>query len=155
MGPATGARLTLEAVGHQYGAARVVDSIKLQIEPGEFVTLLGPSGCGKSTLLRILAGLLQQSRGTVSIDGQDVSGLSPADRGVGIVFQNYALFPHMSVEDNVAYGLQAQHLGDRKFIRDTFNACSAPYGWLNWQRDFRVNYLGASNNGWRLPEPWR
>ena len=119
MAVAVGARLTLEDVGHQYGTARVVDSVNLQIDPGEFVTLLGPSGCGKSTLLRILAGLLQQTAGKVSIDGQDVTGLSPADRGVGIVFQNYALFPHMTVEDNVAYGLQAQRLGDRKFVRET------------------------------------
>jgi len=113
-----GARLALERVGHRYGATRVVEDVDLDIAPGEFVSLLGPSGCGKSTLLRILAGLLRQSEGMVRIDGEDVAGLPPADRGVGIVFQNYALFPHMTVAANVAYGLQARGRGDRSSIRE-------------------------------------
>ncbi len=111
-----GARLTLEHVGHRYGAAKVVEDINLDIVPGEFVTLLGPSGCGKSTLLRILSGLLEQSEGGVKIDGRDVRGLAPAERGVGIVFQSYALFPHMTVAANVAYGLQARGMGNRSRI---------------------------------------
>jgi putative spermidine/putrescine transport system ATP-binding protein len=115
----TGARLSLKGVGHRFGETRVVNAIDLEIDPGEFVTLLGPSGCGKSTLLRILAGLLKQSDGQVCINEQDVTGLSPAERGVGIVFQNYALFPHMTVQANVAYGLQAQRLGDRQAIEQT------------------------------------
>ena len=116
-GPARGARLDLESVGHLYGLTRAVGDVSLNIDPGEFVTLLGPSGCGKSTLLRILAGLMRQSEGQIRIDGQDVSGLSPAERDVGIVFQNYALFPHMTVASNIAYGLEARHVGDRASIR--------------------------------------
>jgi putative spermidine/putrescine transport system ATP-binding protein len=114
-----GARLTLERVGHRYGDNLVVDDVSLDIHPGEFVTLLGPSGCGKSTLLRILSGLMAQSEGTLKIDGEDVAGISPAARGVGIVFQNYALFPHMTVASNIAYGLQARRLGDKKTIAQT------------------------------------
>jgi putative spermidine/putrescine transport system ATP-binding protein len=111
-----GAKLSLQGVSHRFGESHVVNAVDLQIDSGEFVTMLGPSGCGKSTLLRILAGLLKQSEGQVLIDGQEVTGLSPAQRGVGIVFQNYALFPHMTVQANVAYGLQAQRLGDEKKI---------------------------------------
>lgn len=113
----TGARLEIDSVGHVYGDARAVGDVSLDILPGEFITLLGPSGCGKSTLLRILAGLMQQSEGEIRIDGQDVNGLSPAERGVGIVFQNYALFPHMTVAANIAYGLEARRIGDRASIR--------------------------------------
>ncbi len=113
---AAGARLTLDRVSHRYGDNLVVDDVSLDIAPGEFVTLLGPSGCGKSTLLRILSGLMAQSEGTLKIDGLDVTGMSPAARGVGIVFQNYALFPHMTVAANIAYGLQARSLGDKKSI---------------------------------------
>ena len=115
----TGARLTLDRVGHRYGESLVVDDVSLDIHPGEFVTLLGPSGCGKSTLLRILSGLMQQSEGVLQIDGKNVAGLSPAQRDVGIVFQSYALFPHMTVAANIAYGLQARGLGDRKQIAQT------------------------------------
>ncbi len=115
--PERGARLTLDHVGHRYGSAQVVQDINLDVAPGEFVTLLGPSGCGKSTLLRILSGLLEQTEGVVKIDERDVRGLSPAERGVGIVFQSYALFPHMTVAANVAYGLHARGMGQRSHIR--------------------------------------
>ncbi|GLR89943.1 ABC transporter ATP-binding protein [Bradyrhizobium iriomotense] len=81
--------------------------INLDIAGGELVALLGPSGCGKSTLLRIISGFIRQTEGRVLFDDSVVDALSPAERGVGIVFQNYALFPHMSVGENVAYGLQA------------------------------------------------
>ncbi len=115
--PESGARVTIDRVSHRYGETRVVDDISLDIKAGEFVTLLGPSGCGKSTLLRIVSGLLKQSEGTLQIDGKDVSGTSPADRGVGIVFQSYALFPHMTVAANIAYGLRARGMGDRHQIQ--------------------------------------
>lgn len=97
----------LERISHAFGATRVIDDVSLDIGGGEFVALLGPSGCGKSTLLRILAGLQAQDAGSVLVDGVAVDGLPPRARGVGIVFQNYALFPHMSALANVAYGLEA------------------------------------------------
>jgi putative spermidine/putrescine transport system ATP-binding protein len=102
-----GHSLTLTQVMHQFGSFMALKDINLAITPGEFVSLLGPSGCGKTTLLRIISGFLDPTAGNVLIDGQSVKGLSPSQRGTGIVFQNYALFPHMTVWDNVAYGLRA------------------------------------------------
>ena len=88
-----------------YGPVEVLKGISLDIAPGEFFALLGPSGSGKSTLLRLIAGFNRHQHGEVLIDGRDVSPLAPWDRNVGMVFQNYALWPHMSVWDNVAFGL--------------------------------------------------
>jgi putative spermidine/putrescine transport system ATP-binding protein len=105
-----GHRLTLERVTHRFGDVTAVEGIELDIAGGELVALLGPSGCGKSTLLRIIAGFIAQSEGRVLFDGEAVDHLAPTRRGVGIVFQNYALFPHMTVAQNVAYGLEARRL---------------------------------------------
>jgi iron(III) transport system ATP-binding protein len=94
----------------RYGSVRAVDDISFVIEPGKLVTLLGPSGCGKTTTLRLIAGLEIASEGKILIGGKDVTLLSAAERDVSMVFQSYALFPHMSVFDNVAYGLTVQGL---------------------------------------------
>jgi putative spermidine/putrescine transport system ATP-binding protein len=102
-----GHRLTIDNVSQQFGDFAALSDIDLDVAGGELVALLGPSGCGKSTLLRIIAGFIQQTEGRVLFDGAPVDALSPSRRGVGIVFQNYALFPHMTVAENVAYGLQA------------------------------------------------
>jgi putative spermidine/putrescine transport system ATP-binding protein len=102
-----GHALDLEAINHQFGEFTALSEINLAVGAGEMLALLGPSGCGKSTLLRIIAGFIRQTAGHVRFDGQPVDGLDPRRRGVGIVFQNYALFPHMTVRQNVAYGLQA------------------------------------------------
>ena len=88
------------------GGARAVDSVDIQIEDGEFIVLVGPSGCGKSTLLRMVAGLEAISQGTISIGDRVVNQVEPADRDIAMVFQNYALYPHMTVYDNLAYGLK-------------------------------------------------
>jgi putative spermidine/putrescine transport system ATP-binding protein len=103
-----GHRLTLEALTHRFGDVPAVADIDLDVSGGELVALLGPSGCGKSTLLRIIAGFIAQSEGRVLFDGEPVDHLAPTRRGAGIVFQNYALFPHMNVAANVAYGLVAR-----------------------------------------------
>jgi putative spermidine/putrescine transport system ATP-binding protein len=105
-----GHRLTLAGIGHRFGDFTAVDGVDLDIAGGELVALLGPSGCGKSTLLRIIAGFVVQTAGSVAFDGASVDHLVPNRRGVGIVFQNYALFPHMSVGENIAYGLTAQRM---------------------------------------------
>src|SRR5215471_13332793 len=102
-----GHRLRLEDISHRFGDFVAVRDINLDVAGGEMVALLGPSGCGKSTLLRIVSGFIRQTEGRVLFDRAAVDHLSPRERGVGIVFQNYALFPHMSVAENVAYGLQA------------------------------------------------
>jgi putative spermidine/putrescine transport system ATP-binding protein len=100
-------RLRLNHITHRFNDFTAVSDIDLDIAGGELVALLGPSGCGKSTLLRIIAGFIRQSAGHVYFDNDIVDPLPPAARGVGIVFQNYALFPHMTVAENVGYGLQA------------------------------------------------
>nr|MBP8939828.1 ABC transporter ATP-binding protein [Agrobacterium sp.] len=92
----------------RYGALEVVHGINLSIQPQEFVVLVGPSGCGKSTTLRMLAGLEDISDGTVSMDGRIVNKVAPKDRDVAMVFQNYALYPHLSVAENIAFGLRVR-----------------------------------------------
>jgi len=93
-----------------YGRKTVLDKVSFEVEKGEFCILLGPSGCGKSTLLRIIAGLNEPSSGSISIDGRDVAGLTPARRDVAMVFQNYALYPHMNVFENLAFPLKIARL---------------------------------------------
>ena len=101
------ASITLDKVGKTYaGGVQAVHSIDLTIADGEFVVLVGPSGCGKSTLLRMIAGLETITGGTVEIGGRVVNQIEPADRDIAMVFQNYALYPHMTVRQNLAYGLK-------------------------------------------------
>jgi putative spermidine/putrescine transport system ATP-binding protein len=106
--PGRGHSLRLEAITHRFGSTTAVRGVSLDVSAGELVALLGPSGCGKSTLLRIIAGFIRQSEGRVRYDGEPVDHLPPNRRGAGIVFQNYALFPHMTAAQNVAYGLEAR-----------------------------------------------
>jgi multiple sugar transport system ATP-binding protein len=96
----------LESVSKRYGATTVVDSVNLDIADHEFLVLVGPSGCGKSTTLRMIAGLEELSEGTIHIGARDVTHLEPSDRNIAMVFQNYALYPHKSVFDNLAFGLR-------------------------------------------------
>jgi putative spermidine/putrescine transport system ATP-binding protein len=105
-----GCGLALDRITQRYGATVAVNDVSLEIDGGELLALLGPSGCGKTTLLRIIAGFVAQSAGRVLIAGEPVDALPPNRREVGIVFQNYALFPHMTVTQNVAYGLAARGL---------------------------------------------
>ena len=97
--------LELDGVTKRYGTTTAVDDVSLSIREGEFFTLVGPSGCGKTTTLRLIAGVEAPTAGSIRFGGRDVSGVPPEDRDVGVVFQNYALFPHMTVGENVAYGL--------------------------------------------------
>ena len=98
--------IKLTKVSKSFGATTIIPELDLEIEDGEFVVFVGPSGCGKSTLLRLIAGLEDTSSGTISIDGRDVTGEAPAKRKLAMVFQSYALYPHMTVAKNIAFPLK-------------------------------------------------
>ncbi|MDT3720530.1 ABC transporter ATP-binding protein [Pseudomonas oryzihabitans] len=109
--------LAVKGLHKRYGANTLFTDIEFHAEQGELVTLLGPSGCGKSTLLRCLAGLTEVDRGTIVLAGQDITQLPPQRRGIAMVFQSYALFPNMTVAQNVAFGLRMQRLAQDEVRR--------------------------------------
>ena len=101
--------LRFDGITKVFGTTRAVNGVSLSIRRGEIFSLLGPSGCGKTTLLRMLAGFEQPDKGRIILGGQDITDLPPNHRKVNTVFQNYALFPHMTVWENIAYGLKVAH----------------------------------------------
>src|SRR5204862_3261885 len=114
--------ISLQHLTKSFGSTTVVDDLSLEINDGEFVVLLGPSGCGKTTTLRIIAGLEQATSGNVLIEGERVNDLPPQQRDVAMVFQSYALYPHMTVADNIGYPLRVRKLGNARIqtqVRDT------------------------------------
>src|SRR3954469_4084025 len=104
-------------VSRHYGAVKAVDDVSFEVADGEFFAMLGPSGSGKTTCLRLIAGFEQPTSGTVAIHGQDVTGVPPYDRDVNTVFQDYALFPHMTVLENVGYGLMIRKVPKAQRVR--------------------------------------
>ena len=116
------ADIRIEKIAKDFGATKVLHEVELEVRDGEFVALLGPSGCGKTTLLRIVAGLETRSSGRVVIGGRDISDLAPKDRGLAMVFQNYAVFPHMTVADNIAFGLRMQKRDEARVKRQVEKA---------------------------------
>jgi multiple sugar transport system ATP-binding protein len=109
--------VTLEHITKRYDEELAVDDMNLDIKDGEFVTFVGPSGCGKSTTMETIAGLTKPTSGTVNISGRDVTNLPPKDRGISMVFQNIALFPHMDVFDNISFGLRLRKYDDEEIQR--------------------------------------
>ena len=105
------AGVSIREVTQRYGSALALDRVSLEIEAGEFVVLLGPSGCGKTTLLNIIGGFAEPTSGVVLIGGRDMAGIAPKDRPTTTVFQDYALFPHMTLTENVAFGLRMRGVG--------------------------------------------
>jgi putative spermidine/putrescine transport system ATP-binding protein len=102
--------LELDRVGKQFGQTVAVEEFSLAVNKGEFISFLGPSGCGKTTTLQMIAGFLDPSRGTIRLEGRDLLAIHPAKRGLGIVFQSYALFPHMTAAENVSFGLEMRRI---------------------------------------------
>ncbi|WP_058365129.1 ABC transporter ATP-binding protein [Haloparvum sedimenti] len=111
------ANVTLEHITKRYEDVTAVDDMNLDIEDGEFVTFVGPSGCGKSTTMETIAGLTLPTEGTIEIGGRDVTDLPPKDRGISMVFQNIALFPHMDVYDNISFGLRLREYDQEEIDR--------------------------------------
>ena len=108
--------IEIKNINVSYGSNHVLKDVSLNIENKDFYTFLGPSGCGKTTLLRLIAGFEKSSSGELFIDGKEVSNLNPWERDVGMVFQNYALWPHMTVYKNISFGLEEKKL-DKKEIK--------------------------------------
>jgi multiple sugar transport system ATP-binding protein len=119
------AAITLEHVTKEFvGGVMAVDDVNLTIEDGEFMVLVGPSGCGKSTLLRMIAGLEEITDGTITIGDRDVTELPPPERDIAMVFQNYALYPHMSVRENLGFGLSVRHTPKSEIARRVGNVAT-------------------------------
>ena len=111
------ARLRLDGVSRHFGAVRAVDGVDLEIAHGEFVVFVGPSGCGKSTMLRMISGLESVTAGRILIGGRDVTNVAPSRRGVAMVFQSYALFPHMTAAENIGFGLRLARVSKDEIAR--------------------------------------
>ncbi|HWC03073.1 MAG TPA: ABC transporter ATP-binding protein [Methylomirabilota bacterium] len=107
-------RVRIDGIVKRFGEAVALNDVSLELPPGELFTLLGPSGCGKTTLLRIVAGLLPQDVGSVAFDGEPVDDVPPYRRNIGVVFQSYAIFPHLTVRRNIAYGLRARRMAPER-----------------------------------------
>lgn len=114
--------LAVSNVTKRFGAATVLDTLSLSVGRAEFVSLLGPSGCGKTTLLRLIAGLLAPDQGAIEVGGRDLTRVAAHRRNIGVVFQNYALFPHLTVAENIAYGLKAKGVPKAEQARKVENA---------------------------------
>lgn len=123
------AALSIDGIVKAFGGLPAVRSVTLDIGSGEFFSLLGPSGCGKTTLLRIIAGFERPDSGTIVLDGIDITNVPPGERAIGMVFQNYALFPHLTLFENVAFGLRARHVPEseiRKRVEEALTRVALP-----------------------------
>lgn len=136
--------LTLTDVSKFYGPNCVVDKVNLSVEKGEFVTLLGPSGCGKTTTLQMIAGFADVTEGSITLDGKDITHTKPNTRGLGIVFQSYALFPHMTVAENVSFGLEMRKVAKPTRARQVADALA-----LVHLEDFAKRYPRELSGGQR------
>ncbi len=145
-------QITLSSVTKTFGDVNVIPPLDLQINDGEFVVFVGPSGCGKSTLLRLIAGLEDISSGQIVIDGRDATDAAPAERGLAMVFQSYALYPHMSVRKNIAFPLKMAGLSQAEQDKKVEHAARI----LNLANylERRPGQLSAvSGSGWRSGGP--
>jgi len=133
--------LSLKGLSKRFGSTTAVEDVSLEVGQGEFVSLLGPSGCGKTTTLRMLAGFLEPSEGEILVDGRDVTSLPPYRRRMGMVFQNYALFPHMNAAKNVAFGLEMRRLPKAEIVEKVKKALERVH--LGAYADRRIKELSG------------
>ena len=133
--------IDLKEINHYYGKEQVLHDINLTIKEGEFFTLLGPSGCGKTTILRLIGGFMKPSHGKLYVGEKDITNLEPEHRNMGTVFQNYALFPNMTVEENVAYGLKIKKL-PKNIIKEKCDKYLELAGMLDYKKK-RIDELSG------------
>ncbi len=147
------AQVALRSVTKRYGETIAVDDLSLQAYEGELLVLLGPSGCGKSSILRMVAGLEEPTAGSVSIAGEDVTVRPPRDRDVAMVFQSYALYPHLTVRKNIDFPLRARHMSPLERAAAVEEVAKVLQ--LEPYLDRRPSQLsGGSASGWRSPGRW-
>ena len=142
--------LEIKNIRKQFDGVEVLEGINLSIEEGEFITFLGSSGCGKTTTLRIIAGLETPDEGQVILEGKDVTRLDPNKRDVNTVFQNYALFPHMTVADNVGYGLKIKRFQRTRSRRESAR-CSNWFSWRDLRRESHLSFPEDRSREWPSP----
>jgi len=146
------AEIRLEGIVKDYGSVRAIHGVDLDVRDGEFVAFVGPSGCGKSTMLRMIAGLEEISGGVLKIGERVVNDTEPRDRDVAMVFQDYALYPHMSVAENIGFGLKMRGLkaarSNRRSARRRVSCRSRPISTAS-----RASFRAASASAWRWAGP--
>ena len=147
------ARNVVKTFGQGDTAVKALDDVSVEIREGEFFTLLGPSGCGKTTLLRLIAGFEMPTDGLILLDGQDITYLPPNKRPVNTVFQSYALFPHLTVAQNISFGLEM--LG--KPAAEVKARTAEMLAWSSltrWRTARPASFRAASSSAWRWRAPW-
>lgn len=135
-------KLVLKDINKNFGSLIAVENVNLTVEPGEFVCFLGPSGCGKTTLLRIITGFEKQSSGTLKYDNEDISDIVPQKRDFGIVFQSYALFPNMTVSENIAFGLKMRKV-PKNIMEDRVEEMLNLMGLTEWKTHYPAQLSGG------------
>ncbi|MFT4014465.1 MAG: ABC transporter ATP-binding protein [Paracoccus sp. (in: a-proteobacteria)] len=145
--------LVLDAVTARYDGQVAVDALTLEIAKGELVTFLGPSGCGKTTTLRMIAGFVQPGEGRIHLGRRDITDLPTYRRNIGMVFQSYALFPHLTALDNVGYGLRMRRMGRAEW-RERARIALDLVGLGAFADRYPAAMSGASSSAWRWPARW-
>ncbi len=145
--------LTIENLTAHYGTTQVLEDLSLSVGAGELVSLLGASGCGKTTTLRLVAGFLEPTSGTIRLGGKDLTRLPAYKRDIGLVFQNYALFPHLSVLDNVAFGLKQRGVAPAEREKRA-RRCWSGSAWRSLPTGCLARCPAARSSAWRWRARW-
>ena len=146
-------RLDVEGVSKRFGEVAALADVSLSVSAGEFLTILGPSGSGKTTLLKVIAGFETPDAGRILVDGSDITDLDPAQRNIGMVFQNYALFPHMTVARNVAFPLEMRRVAKAEIATRVAEALDDGRARRLWPSACPGSFPAASSSAWRWPAP--
>ena len=146
--------LTLSNLSKQFPGITVVQDFNLDVKKGEFVSFLGPSGCGKTTTLRMIAGFEVPTTGKVTLDDADITDRAPNQRNVGMVFQAYALFPNMTVAQNIGFGLRVRKESRAHHLKSGWPKCSRSSILNRKGTVIPINFQAANNSAWPWPGPW-